>query len=344
MTLNSAAQLTHRLGVGLRAGADLIKLLQSEAARGSGSQRQALQGLIDSVGRGEQLSDAMQREQPFFPTLMIAMTRVGEESGKLERSLLSLSAHYQHQRAVRRALITSIAWPALQLFAAILVVSLLIYLLGMLTPAGGGQMADVLGFGLRGANGVLWFWLYVAIVLGTVAAAVAAFTRNLAGIQNIVPLIYLLPKLGPAIQTITIERFCTTMALSLEAGLDPIRSIQLGLDSTDSEYYRAAADEAEAAIRGGSTLAGALAATHVFPAEFVDRVDIAELSGTDAESMEHLAAEYGERAKTAVKLLAGTATVLVRTAVIVFLVYLIYRIGSTYIGALNDATQPILPR
>jgi len=341
MSLNSAAQFTHRLGVGLRAGADLTKLLQSESAHGTSGQRHAMQMLLDGVKRGEELSAVMKREQPFFPTLMVAMTRVGEESGKLERSLLSLAAHYQHQRAVRKAFISSIAWPALQLIAAIMIISLLIYLMGILTPAGGGQMADVLGFGLRGASGVLWFWFYVAVVLGTIAAGVGAYRRNLGGVQNIVPLIYMIPKLGPAIQTITIERFCSTMALSLDAGLDPIRSIQLSLDSTDSEYYQSSADDAEAAIRGGSTLAGAIAATSVFPQDFVDRVEIAELSGTDAESMEHLASEYSERAMTAVAMLAGLATAIVRTAVILFLVYLIYRIGSSYIGAINEAAQPI---
>ena len=63
--------------------------------------------------------------------------------------------------------------------------------------------------------------------------------------QNVVPLIYMIPKLGAAIQTITISRFCWTMALALDSGLDPIRSIRLSLDSTDSEYYQSAADDAE---------------------------------------------------------------------------------------------------
>lgn len=205
-------------------------------------------------------------------------------------------------------------------------------------------MADILGFGLRGGSGVLWFWSYIAGVLSLVLAIVWAFSRNIAGIQNIVPLIYMIPKVGAAIQTITISRFCWTMALALDAGLDPIRSIRLSLDSTDSEYYQTSADDAEQAIRGGSTLAVVLQATSVFPTDFIKRVEISEHSGTDAESMDHLASEYDERARTAVKILLTLATIIVRTSVILFLVYLIYRVGSFYIGTVNQAMEPILPR
>lgn len=344
MKLASAAQFCHRMGVGLDAGADLIMLLNSEAKHGSGPQRRAIRILSDAASAGEQLHTAMKREHPFFPPLMIAMTRVGEETGRLERSLLSLASHYEHQQKIRREFLGSIAFQVLQLFGAILVISLLILIMGMLTAPGGGEMADILGFGLRGTSGVMWFWFYIAIVLGIVFAAIWAFTRNIAGIQNIIPLIYMIPKIGPAIQTITIARFCSAMALSLDAGLDPIRSIRLSLDSTGSEYYQSAAPDTETAIRGGATLAGAIEATGIFPETFIERVAISEISGTDAESMDHLAAEYDQRAKTAIKVLSVTASVIIRTTVIVFIVYVMYRIGLSIIAPYNEALEPINPR
>ena len=343
MSLTAAAQFCHRMGVGLRAGVDLIMLLGTETAQGSGPQRQAMHALKDGAAGGEQLHTIMKREQPFFPPLMVAMTRVGEETGRLERSLLSLASHYEQQKKTRKDFISSITYPGLQLFGAIMVISLLIYIMGMLTPPGGGQMTDILGFGLRGGSGVLWFWFYIAIVIAVISAVYFALTRNVAGIQNIVPLIYMIPKIGPAIQTITISRFCWTMALALDAGLDPIRSIHLSLDCTGSEYYQSASSDAESAIRDGATMAGAIDATGVFPKSFVQRVEAAEMSGTDAESMDHLAVEYNERAKSAVKMLSMTATILVRTSVILFLVYLIYRIGASYLGMYDQAFEPILP-
>ncbi len=256
MNLTTAIKFCHRLGTGLKAGADLLKLLDSEANQGSQSHRQAMLELARGANDGQSLSSVM-AQQKYFPRLMAAMVRVGEETGRLEHTLLTLSEHYQHQLTTRRWFISSITWPALQLAAGIGVISLLIYLLGVLAPAGGGQMTDVLGFGLRGGSGVLWFWSYIAIFFGFVAAIVWAFMRNVGGVQNLIPLIYKIPLIGPAIQTITISKFCWTLSLSLGSGLDPIRAVNLALDSTDSDYYRSAAGDAEAAVRGGSTLAGA---------------------------------------------------------------------------------------
>jgi len=340
MKLSAAANFCHRFGTGLKAGADLIRLLESEAANSSGAQRAAILKLVDGAKRGEHLSDVMEGEK-FFPPLMTSMIRVGEATGRMERTLLTLADHYQHQKTSRRLFIQSIAWPTLQLIAAIGIISLLIWLIGILVPAGGGQMPDLLGFGLRGTSGVLWFWLYVGVFFGVLGLMIWGYSRNVAGIQNLIPLIYMIPKIGHSIQTITIARFCWTLALALDAGLDPIRSIRLALDSTDSDYYRAGADDAEAAIRGGATLAGAIEATNLFPDDFISRIEISEHSGTDAESMEYLAREYDERAKTAIKVLAGIATIIIRVTVILVFIFLIFRIAMTYINAINGAMAPI---
>jgi type II secretory pathway component PulF len=342
MSFATASKFTYRLGTGLKAGVDLVRLLQSESGLGTPRHREAMNRVLAGVRKGESLSVLMARDA-YFPRVMTAMTRVGEETGRLERSLLSLSEHYQHQITTRRAFLTSISWPMLQLFAGILVISLLIYLMGILTPPGGGQMTDVLGFGLRGGSGVLWFWFYLAIVFGSIGLMIWGFVRNVAGVQNLIPLIYKIPVVGPSLQTLTISRFCWTLALALGAGLDPIRSIALSLDSTDRDFYRGAAGDAEQSIRKGASLAESLQVTGVFPDEFVQRVDIAEQSGTDAESMEHLSREYDERAKQAMKMLAGVATIVIRVTVMLVLVFLIFRLASSVFGFYQLPNEPIDP-
>lgn len=342
MKLSTASKFTYRLGTGLKAGGDLLRLLQSEAGMGPAKHREAMQQLIAGVKRGESLSSVM-AEESYFPRVMTAMTRVGEETGRLERSLLTLSEHYQHQIATRRTFLSSIAWPMLQLVAGILVISLLIYLMGVLSPPTGGQMTDLLGFGLRGGSGVLWFWFYLSLFFGTLALLIWAFLRNVGGVQNLIPLVYMIPLIGPSLQTITISRFCWTLSLALSAGLDPIRSITLSLDSTDSDYYRGAAGDAEQAIRRGASLSESLQATGLFPEDFIQRIDIAEHSGTDAESIEHLSQEYDERAKQAIKVLAGTATVVIRVTVMLVLIFLIFRLASTVFGFYQLPNEPLDP-
>ena len=342
MKLQTAAKFCYRLGTGLKAGADLVRLLQSEASMGSTKHRAAISRLVQGAKSGSSLSDIM-HETSYFPRLMTSIVRVGEETGKVELALLTLSRHYEHQIATRRSFLGSVAWPTLQLVAGILIISLLIYLMGILSPSGGGQMTDILGFGLRGGSGVLWFWFYLAVVFLLIASVILAFLKNVAGVQNMIPLLYRIPLLGPSIQTITITRLCWTLSLAMGSGIDPIRAIALALDSTDSDYYRNVANRAESAIRGGASLAEGLRATEVLPNDFIQRVDIAEMSGVDAESLAHLSKEYDEKSKQAIKVISGIASGVIRVTVMGVLIFLIFRIASSVFGFYQIPNEPIDP-
>ena len=341
MKLTAARDFCRRMGVSLRAGADLMKVLDSETRHGPPRQRDAMRAVRDAAAVGTEMSAAMKTQGKFFPRLLIAMMRVGEATGRMERTLLQLAEHYENQVQLRRNFGRAIAWPAIQLFMAIGVLSLLIWIMGVLTPPGGGEMSDILGFGLRGTTGVLWFWLYVAIFAAAVALTILAFRRNVGGVHNLIPILYKIPVLGSSIQTITLSRFAWTLSLALDAGLNPIPSIRLSLDATDSDYYRSAGKDAEKAIRGGATLSGALQQMELFPDEFITGVEVAEMSGTDAESIDHLAREYDQRARAAMRTLGGIATGIIWLGVAGFLIFLIFRIAGFYLGAIDDAMKEI---
>ncbi len=335
MTLSAAAGFCYRFGTGIKAGADFLAMLQSEAGYGSARQRAAMLAVREGAKHGEALSVSMQREEPFFPPLLISMIRVGEETGRLERSLLNLAEHFQHRLSLKRKFMSSLAWPGIQLFLGIMVISLLIWLMGAF------NMADMLGFGLVGTKGVLIFWSYIALFFAVIGGMIWAFFRNVGGVQNIIPILYMIPVVGPSLRTITLSRFCWTLALALDSGLDPIRSMYLALDSTDSEFYKGAGKISEDAILSGASLSGAMKATELFPDEFITRVEMSELSGTDAESIDRMAKEYDDAAKRAVSTLSGIATGFVWLGAMGALIFLILRIAMSISGAYSDALAPM---
>lgn len=340
MSFSAAAAFCYRFGTGLHAGADILVLLESETRIGSARQQAAVKQLIVGVKKGEQLHVLMGQDQ-FFPPLMTAMVRVGELTGKLEYLLSLLSEHYQRQQQLRRGFLASIAYPAFLLGSGITVISILIYLMGILTPPGGGQMTDLLGLGLRGGTGVLVFWGYLLFFFAIIGGVTFCFFRNVAGVQNLVPLIYMVPKIGLSIQTITIARFCRALSIALGAGLEPTASIALALDATDSDYYRAVQEDTNESILEGATLSKALEQTGIFPDEFIGKIEIAEHSGTDSESIAFLAAEYDDRAQRAMKVISRTISVLIIISVVFLLLYAMFRIMSVVFGFYEQAFEPI---
>lgn len=339
MGLASARDFCRRMGIGLRSGVDVLRLLDTERKYGPPRQRSAAESVREATLSGHTLTDAMKAKRDFFPPLLVSMTRVGEATGRMERTYLMLAEHYENQVTLRRGFLRAITWPLIQLLIGIGVISLVIYLMGILTAPTGGEMADILGLGLRGGTGVLIFWGYVAAAFGVIAAGYYAFRVNFAGVQNLIPLIYKIPGAGYAFQTITLSRFAWTLSLALDAGLNPIESIRLALDSTDSEYYRTAAGDAESNIRDGGTLASALNATSIFPEDFITSVEVAELSGTDSESIDHLAREYDQRAGAAMRTLAGIATGIIWISVAGFLITMIFRIVMFISGVYSEALE-----
>ena len=343
MKLVEASRFCQRFGTGLRSGVDVLRMLELEQNQGPPAQRKAMQRLASRVHAGDEVGEAMSKDI-FFPTTLSSLMVAGDESGKVDRALLLLSDHYAKRLEARKTFVRAITFPLLQLVGGILVISLLIYLMGILTPATGGQMTDLLGWGLRGGSGVLMFWSYLLVILIFGFVVYFLIQRNVGGIQNMIPLIYRVPGIGSAIQTITLSKFCTAMALAYEAGLDSIRALHLGLSATGSEYYASAKPTVETEIRRGADLSGAMARTHVFPSSLLSEVSMAEESGTSAEGFNRLAKEYSDRADSAVRVLAGVATLTIRIAVIGVFVYMIFKIASVYIGALNGAMEPIDPR
>ena len=342
MGLAASAEFCRRFGTAFRAGVDILSLCRSESKHGSGYHQTAMRGVADRIAKGETLADSMQQvDSRYFPRLMISMVRLGEQTGRLERTLLQMAEHYRHRLSNRRVFLTGIAWPMIQLFAAIFVIGLLIWIMGILRPATGGEMNDILGLGLRGNSGLL---IYAVVVL-TIAAMIALFVQalrfNWLNLHAAIPIFYLIPKIGPSIQTITLARFCWTLAMGLDAGLDPMRSVELAMDSTGSDHYRAETRKAQDAIQRGDSLVEALAITQVFPNEFLNQLEVAEIAGTDAESLAHLAQIYDEKAKIAMRTITGALTAAIWLSVAGILIFFIFRIVLSISQAYSEALSPI---
>jgi type II secretory pathway component PulF len=342
MGLAAAAQFCRRAGTSFRAGVDIVALCRSETRHGSTRQQAVMNEVSQRVAQGETLTVAMTQADPrFFPRLLIAMVRLGEETGRLERTLLELADHYQHRLEVRRNFLRAISLPALQFGIALMALGLLIWITGFLPTGQSGEPFDVLGLGLYGNRGVALYFLFLAAVAGLFWLAYQAVRNNWLNLQAAVPLLYHIPKLGPALQTITLAKFTWTLAMSSDAGLDPFRAVELALDSTGSEYYRSETETAHRAIRQGETLEGALRHTGIFPTDFLHELEVAELSGTQAESLAHLADRYDERAKAAVGVIGVVATGAILVTFSGILIFLIIRMALNVLGVYDEALDMV---
>jgi len=106
-------------GLGL---GDSAWLLEQETA---GSQKEILGRMGRALDAGSTLSDAME-EIDCFPGYVPAMTRIGEQTGRLEQTLQALADYYTENDRTVRQLKNTLAYPSVILLLMLLVIGVLL--------------------------------------------------------------------------------------------------------------------------------------------------------------------------------------------------------------------------
>ena len=317
ISIGQSSKMCHRLGTSLKAGIDIMGVLQRESQQGTSAFRRNMTHVAEKVGRGTTLAEAMEDCGGYFPPLTCDLISVGEEAGRLESVLLRLAEHYQHLIKLRRVFLLGILWPGLQLFGAILIIGGLILLppllLGVAVPV----------FGLSGGRGAAIYFATVAAIITSLAFVGYGLTRGWFG-----PLpgrlIMRIPGVGKAIKTMALARLSWTLSMALESGVDAGRSIRLALQSTQNHYFTRHIGDVEAVIQRGGQFHEALEKTGTFPHDFLTALQNAELSGTESESLSRMSQEYQRQAETASTALAVVMSMVIWALVIALLVFMIF--------------------
>ena len=339
ISYSKLAQLLRRLGNSYQAGVDLRKLWSQEAQFGSPSHRYYCDHVRKQLDAGESLADAVRKCDGYFPPLACEMIEVGEASGKLETVLFELADHYDQLVTLRRSFLIGIAWPAIQLVMAVMVVGLLIWIFGIISNRG-GETIDPLGFGLVGDRGLAIYFGLILTLAGLGAFLVMALKQQWFGP---VPMQMLMraPVIGKCIQTNALARIAWTLRLTLESGVDARRSLRMAIRSSQLAYYIEKETVADRVVERGGEFYEALRETGRFPDEFLQAVSVAEHSGTMADSLAALSQDLASRAKIANRVLMVAATFVIWGAIAALVIFLIFRLFFFYLGIIEDALKPL---
>jgi type II secretory pathway component PulF len=335
----SLAGLCRRLAIALDAGLDLRNVWKREADRWRGGARGRMRAVSQAIDQGETICDALAEAGDFFPRLFCELVDVGDQTGHLSEAFAQLADHYENQLRLRRTFWGVIAWPVLQLVAAVLVVGLLIWALGLVSEMTGNRV-DILGFGLIGPPGLLVYIGFLTSIAAVFCVFVYAVRRGFFWTGIIQRSVLRLPLLGKSLQTMALSRLAWTLHVTFHAGMEVRRALRLSLESTHNARYTDHVPAIEAAINRGDSLYEAFSSTGIFPPEFLDHLQVGEHGGKVVEAMASLAGQYRKQAEAALVTLSTLAGLAVWIIIAAVIIALIFRIFSFYVGTLNS----LLPR
>lgn len=336
----SLRQLYHfcnRLSTGLKAGVDPLRLLEAESKAGAKGYRDATKDTADKIRLGYSFSEAMQLQKGFFPALLIKMISAGEETGQVDRVLGYMSDYYQDLKRTRQEFVSQITGPVIQLMIAILIICGMIFINQFFKAGGPNEKAfDITGVGLRGGTGVMIFLgtlLVIGLVIGTIGLGIWKNWYNCH--QTLVPLIRNVPVIGPVFTTTAMSRLSMTLSMMLGAGVEAKRSVRDAVLSTGNHYYIAGLPQIESGIQQGKSLSESFAQPARMPDDFIQTLEIGELSGADSESLERLAVQYREKAQIALKQLAVAAGFFIWFVISAMIITVIFMVFMQYLSIIT---------
>jgi len=339
LSAKALSELSHRLAVETESGIDIRRTWQREADAAHGRARTEFARVRDAVNRGESLTRALAGTGKLLPPLFLEMVHVGEQTGTLGRVFHRLASHYRAQSQRRWIFLAAIAWPLIQLAAAIVVIGLLIWFLGIIAVRNNGQPIDILGFGLIGTRGLLIYTNFIIAVGLCVAGLVVAVRRGVFWTRPLQRAMMRWPVIGGCLERLALAQLSWVLHLAMNVEMDLRRVVPLALRATGNDYYIRHADAIVAHVAAGEPLHLAFAASGAFPPDFIDALQVAEESGRVVESMDRLSRRYEEEAELALRTLTVVAGFFVWMLVAAIIIWMIFRLAGFYIGTINQALQ-----
>lgn len=326
------------LGRMLEAGVEIRKSLKTSSSYSSDARlTQTVTDVLQSVKKGDDLTTSFREHDRHYPALFLDLLNVGEQTGSLPEVCFSLADYYEASVNRMREFRSQIAWPLIQLFAAILIIGLLIYILGIIgqsNPGGGAE--DILGLGLVGTDGAVKWFLMTFGTIGALWGGYIFVTRTASGQAALHPFLMMLPAVGYCMRSFAIARFSWCFALTQGAGM-PIRpSIESSLKATANGAFTAAIPEVWRQLSEGETLAESLRSTRLFPTEYLHLVETGEQTGTVPETLDRMSKHFDEDAHRAMTWMTTILARVIWGLVACFIGFIVISFFMKYVEMINS--------
>lgn len=285
---------THQLATLIRAGVPLLEcldILSSEAE--NPALQQVVEHIREDVEGGALLAHALKRNPTVFNEFYRSMVEVGEMTGRLDESLTQLAVYLDKQAQLRAKIFSGLAYPALLLAVALIV---LVFLLIWVVPLFSGLFQDM-GESLPWltqvvidlAEGVRDHFFLLAAFGGSLVMGIRWFLKNPKSRQAIDGWLLGVPLFGSVIQKAATVRFSRTLGFLVRRGVPLLSALGVAGTVTGNKIFEQSIKLAAIAIQNGRPLSETLRAGQVFPTMVPQMIKVGESTGSMDVMLEKIA-------------------------------------------------------
>jgi type IV pilus assembly protein PilC len=317
----------------LKAGVNIIEALTDlrDTVDNPGF-RQVIASLLEDIGGGLKLSEAMATHSYCFDGVFVSLVRAGEQSGTLTEVLDELSENLKWQDEMASQAKKAMIYPIMVLVVIFGVVFVLMTVLVPQLAVTFKQLVpklpretEVLIF----LSNIFVRWWY--LVLGVPAMAIATLwflaKTNEKVQRSLDELSLKLPVLGQLRQKIILARFSTYFAMLYRAGISVLDCIQICEKIMGNRVMEEGLQRVGRSISEGQGISQAFIATQLFPPLVVRMLRVGESTGALDTALLNVSYFYNREVRDGIakmQTLLGPLTTVILGVLIIAILYSIF--------------------
>ncbi len=289
--------LANNISVMVGAGIPLLTALSDIGSAITNTTLQAVLAEIkQSVEQGTSFSDALEQHSKIFPEVFRRLVRVGEETGRFEKSLADVAEHLQRMEDLSSSIKRALIYPAFAIVTTLGALAFwMIYVLPKIidTLKGLGVKLPLLTRMLIVASNISQrFWYMGIIIPALVFFTIKLMQRTDRGryVVDTIKLKFPIYKLIEYNRLLAL--FAEQMRILIVSGLTVDRTFGIVSEVMGNDVFKRSIASIREEITYGSTIADSLKRQNVFPPLMVRLIGVGESSGTLDDQFGFLASHY----------------------------------------------------
>ncbi|NLG36975.1 MAG: type II secretion system F family protein [Clostridiales bacterium] len=273
-------------------------MIMLEEQTGSVRLRLAMHSMYESISGGKTLAEAMQLHPDVFPSYLIHMVGVGEDSGSLDIVLGQMAEYYEKENEIRHKMRTATLYPSMLTVLMIWVIGLLVVRImpmfeSMLTSMGGELPAITRGL-LTLSDFVVRYAFILMVALAVLVVLAIWFSGTRRGRYLIDYLKVHLPGIGAFYSRVVTARFARSLAILLESGVPTALALGRMDNLIGNAWVERRLEKSREQVASGQTLASSIRGIGVFMPMLLRMLVVGERTGSMGKMLMKSAGFYDD--------------------------------------------------
>lgn len=261
--------------------------------------RRSITALVDAMGKGITLSQAMREQDRVFSNLFVSLVEAGEAEGNLQKAFEGMAAYYEEEEKMEAAVKRTVVYPTVTLWVAI---GVILAILILVIPNFMKMFSDMdirLNAYTRGVIAVssffaAYWWVFAAVVLFAFAIfKIYSYTERGRGFFSSLKMKS--PLFGGLRIKAASAKLARMLSILLKAHIPMEEALAIAGEAMGKNVLlRKTVQEAKEQVKNGAALSKPLQNSGLFPPLLIHMVSIGEETGDLAAMLETVAKYYEE--------------------------------------------------